>query len=106
MVAWPATIALEAAASWIALLLPAGQGLRGDAGVAGQRGDRGVPGVAEQGGVVSTVLGGVGERAVPQLVKRPAAPPLQLRRIGDARVGQGPGGLLEQLGGAAVRQSG
>ena len=71
------------------MLLPAGQRVGGDAGVAGQGGDGGVPGVGEQGGGVGAVFGGVGQGAVAELVEGGAA-----------------GGGGEQFGGAAVGQAG
>jgi hypothetical protein len=62
-------------------------------------------GAGQQRRGVGAGIGLVGELAVPDLMERPAAElgELVLRRV---RVGQAPGGLLEDLGRAAVGQAG
>jgi hypothetical protein len=52
--------------------LPAGRGAGRDAGIAGEAGDAGVAGVGGQGAGVRAIPGGLVERGVPQVVRRPA----------------------------------
>jgi len=56
----------------VATGLPAGKRIGRDTGVAGQAGDGGVGGVGKERPGVGAVLGGAGERGVPDVVQRPA----------------------------------
>jgi hypothetical protein len=80
-------------------------GFRSRPGVSLQAAHGGVSGAGQQRRGVGAGFGLVGELAMPELMERPAAElgELVLRRV---RVGQAPGGLLEDLGRAAVGQAG
>ncbi len=75
----------------------AGDGFGAGPGVAFGGADGGVPGAGEQGGRVGAVLGFAGEHGVPELVKVQPCTPASSAAVG-VRVGQWPGGELEQLG--------